>query len=46
MDVYLESDMGLVMASMGVSLFFLLLYTRSLFMSVVGLLQVGFPLPL
>ena len=45
-DVYLESDMGLVMASMGVSLFFLLLYTRSLFMSVVGLLQVGFPLPL
>ena len=44
-DVYLESDMGLVMASMGVSLLFLLLYTRSLFMSVVGLLQVGLPLP-
>ena len=42
-DVYLESDMSLVMASMGVSLLFLLLYTRSLFMSFVGLLQVGFP---
>ena len=45
-DVYLESDMSLVMASMGVSLLFLLLYTRSLFMSFVGLLQVGFPPPL
>ena len=44
-DVYLESDMGLVMASMGVSLLFLLFYTRSLFMSVVGLLQVGAPHP-
>lgn len=45
-DVYLESDMGLVMGSMGVSLLFLLGYTRSLFMSVVGLVQAGFSCPL
>jgi len=45
MDEILANDMILVQGSMAVSLFFLLLNTRSLFMSLVGLLQVGFSFP-
>ena len=39
MNELLVADMALVMSSMGVSLLFLLGYTRSLLMSFVGLVQ-------
>jgi hypothetical protein len=45
MNELLVADMALVMSSMGVSLLFLLGYTRSLLMSFVGLVQVSLSFP-
>lgn len=45
MDGHLLEDMVLVQASMAVSLVFLLMNTRSVFLSVIGLLQVGLSFP-